>query len=114
MEGLTGSQGNSLRMRIFYGRACPRAHSSARLGIQNSDLNEYKSADNPNQFSLHQNRNQKERYTLAADREDQSHVSRPRASARGQPVTGPIAGPRTHHRTPGGSELGRHKPEING
>ena len=102
MEGLTGSQGNSLRMRIVYGRAYPMAHSSARLRIQNSDLNEYKSADSQNEFSLHQKRNREERYTLATDRADQSHVSTPWASASGQPVTGPIASPRTHRRRPGG------------
>ena len=32
MEGLAGSQGNSLRMRFFYGRTYPRAHSKLGLG----------------------------------------------------------------------------------
>ena len=65
--------------------------SIVKLGskIQNSDLNEYKSADIQNQFRLHQNQNREERYTFATGRADQSHASTPRASARGQPVAGP-------------------------
>ena len=74
-----------------------------KLGSGSKILKEYRSADSQNQFSLHRNRNRAERYILATDRSDQSHVSIPRASARGQPVTGPIASPRTHRRTPGGS-----------
>ena len=103
MVGLTGSQGDCLGMRIFYGRAYSMAHSSAGLGIQKSDLHEYRSADSQNQFSLHQHQIREERYTLTTDRPDQSRGSIPRASARRQPVTGSIATPRTHRRTPGGS-----------
>ena len=55
MEGLTASRGNSLRMRIFYGRAYPMADSSARLETQDSDLSEYRSADNHNQFASNPN-----------------------------------------------------------
>ena len=47
MEDLTGSQGKSLRRRIFY-----------------------RSADSQNQFSLHQTQTLEELYTLATDRAD--------------------------------------------
>ena len=55
----------------------------------------YKSAERQTQFSVYRNQNLDERYILPTDCADESPASIPRGSARGQPVSRPIASPHT-------------------